>query len=249
MKKVFLFFLVVVGLSCKRQEATLTAQQIVDKSIAVSGGLLYENATINFDFRDRSYTSVQQNKKRTLNRLLKNDTIKILDTYTTTTFERKVNDSVIHITDSLATTYGNSVNSVHYFSKLPYGLNDRAVHKELMKETTIEGKHYYKVKVTFSQQDGGDDFDDTYIYFFNKNTFKPDFLAYDFHVDGGGMRFRKAYNERYINGIRFVDYNNMKPIDENASILQIDSLFNNDRLKLLSKIELKAISVNQDNYN
>jgi len=75
---------------------------------------------------------------------------------------------------------------------------------------------YYKLKVTFDQDGGGDDFDDTYVYFFNKATFKPDYLAYDFHVNGGGMRFREAYNERYVNGIRFVDYNNMKPIDENS---------------------------------
>ena len=29
--------------------------------------------------------------------------------------------------------------------------------------------------------------------------------------DGIGLRFREAFNERYINGIRFVDYNNYKP--------------------------------------
>ncbi len=250
MKKGLIFFVVILGFSCNRQETTLTAQQIVDKSIAASGGNLYENAIINFDFRDRSYTSVQHNEKRTLYRLLKNDSIKVLDKYTTSSFERIVNDSVIAIHDSLATKFGNSINSVHYFSKLPYGLNDRAVQKELLKETSIEGKDYFKVKVTFSQQNGGDDFDDTYVYFFNKVTFKPDFLAYDFHVDGGGMRFRKAYNERYVNGIRFVDYENLKPKINSGSILQIDSLYNSNSLELLSKIELQNIAVTfSDSYN
>ena len=63
------------------------------------------------------------------------------------------------------------------------------------------------------------------------------------------MRFREAYNERYVNGIRFVDYNNMKPINSGASVLKVDSLFNNDLLKLLSKIELKDIDVTLGSYN
>ena len=128
-------------------------------------------------------------------------------------------------------------------------MNDAAVNKEFLGETEIKGADYYKIKVTFNQAGGGDDFDDTYIYWFNKETFKPDYLAYDFHVDGGGMRFREAYNERYVNGIRFVDYKNLKPKNSNATILQIDSLYTNNQLELLSKIELKNVSVNQDSYN
>lgn len=251
MKKAIFTLLVIIVFSCKNDaKKTLSAQEIVDKSIVISGGVdLYESSTIAFIFRDRAYISEMQGKEKILKRILKNDTVNLLDILSPSGFERFDNDSLVSLHDSLATTYGNSVNSVHYFSKLPYGLNDPAVHKELLGETEIKGKSYYKVKVTFNQEGGGDDFDDTYVYFFNKNTYKPDYLAYDFHVDGGGMRFREAYNERYVDGIRFVDYNNMKPIDENASVLQVDSLFNASRLKLLSKIELKDVKVSQDNYN
>lgn len=251
MNKVILILLAISVFSCKEHtEKALSAQYIVDKSIEVSGGVqLYEKSTIKFNFRGRDYVSEMEGKRKTLKRIQKNDTIDLLDILSPEGFQRFDTNSLVSLHDSLATKYGNSVNSVHYFSKLPYGLNDPAVHKELLAETEINGRSYYKVKVTFDQAGGGDDFDDTYVYFFNKDTFKPDYLAYDFHVNGGGMRFREAYNERYINGIRFVDYNNMKPIDANTSVLQVDSLFNNDRLKLLSKIELTDVSVSQDNYN
>jgi len=188
-------------------------------------------------------------KQKTLKRLQKNDTLNLIDVLSPSGFQRFDNDSLVSLHDSLATKYGNAVNSVHYFSKLPYGLNDPAVNKVLLGETQVKGKPYYKVKVTFNQAGGGDDFDDTYVYFFNKDTFKADYLAYDFHVNGGGMRFREAYNERYVNGLRFVDYNNMEPIDENASVLEVDSLYNNNRLKLLSKIELTDVKVNPGSYN
>jgi hypothetical protein len=57
------------------------------------------------------------------------------------------------------------------------------------------------------------------------------------------MRFREAYNECYVNGIRFVDYKNYKPINKDADLFDLDRLFENNELKLLSKIENKNIVV------
>jgi len=251
MNKILFFGLVILIFSCKdKAEKILSAQEIVDRSIEVSGGVeAYEQSTIAFNFRGRDYISEIRGRKKILKRIQKNDTLNLLDLLSPSGFQRFDNDSLVSLNDSLSVTYGNSVNSVHYFSKLPYGLNDAAVNKELLGETVVKGKQYFKVKVTFNQEGGGDDFDDTYVYFFNKENFKADYLAYDFHVNGGGIRFREAYNERYINGIRFVDYNNMKPINEDVSVLQVDSLFNNNELELLSKIELTDIKVNLGNYN
>ena len=128
--------------------------------------------------------------------------------------------------------------------KLPFGLNDKAVNKTLLGEVKIKDKDYYKVKVTFDQDMGGEDFEDVYLYWFNKQTLKPDYLAYEFHVNGGGQRFREAFNERYVDSIRFVDYNNYKPKVKGTDIMDIDSLFEADGLELLSKIELFELTVN-----
>lgn len=245
MNKVFGIVLVLVVMSCKRKNKQLTAQQIVDKSITICGGDLYEHSIVSFDFRELKYVSEYRGSQKILKRILENDTISLVDILYTSSFERYRNDSLVVVADSMAVKYANSVNSVHYFSKLPFGLNDNAVYKELMGETIIENVPYFMVKVTFDQEGGGKDFDDTYIYFFSKTTFKPDYLAYDYHTDGGGVRFRKAYNERYINGIRFVDYLNMKPTKANTPILKIDSLFRQGALTKVSKIELKQITVSR----
>ncbi|MEB8389496.1 hypothetical protein OO012_20020, partial [Rhodobacteraceae bacterium KMM 6894] len=102
-------------------------------------------------------------------------------------FERFIDGTLEVLPDSTANKYDNSVNSVHYFVKLPYGLNDPAVNKTLLGEVTLKEKEYYKIKVTFEQAGGGDDFEDTYLYWINKETFKPDYLAYDFHENDGGV--------------------------------------------------------------
>lgn len=234
----------VLAFGCKQEpKKELTAQEIVDNSIADSGGKQFNNHKISFDFRDKSYVSDNIDGQRVFKRISDLDSTTIIDIKRGDDFERHINDSLVMVHDTMAVKYANSINSVHYFVRLPFGLNDAAVNKELLGKETIEDREYYKVKVTFDQQGGGDDFEDTYLYWFDLKSFKPEYLAYDFHVNGGGQRFRKAYNERYVNGIRFVDYENYKPKNDGTDILEIGQLYDKDELELLSKIELKNIAV------
>lgn len=241
---------VAVLFSCKQSNAPkFTAQQIVDKSIVVSGGEHYKTSNISFDFRDRKYVLERIDGKKVLKRIQKKDSLDLLDIKSAVGFERYVNGKLAQIPDTLANSYANSVNGVHYFAYLPYGLNDPAVNKEYLGQISIKDRKYHKIKVTFNQENGGEDFEDIFIYWFNADSYKPDYLAYEFYSDGGGLRFREAYNERMVNGIRFVDYKNFRPKADNQSIYQIDSLYLKGELKLLSKIELKNILVNPGNYN
>ncbi len=236
--------------SCvEKKDKKITAQEIVDKSIAVCGSQLFTSNKVSFDFRKRRYISEYIENKEFLTRITQTDSGVVKDVRNNKSFTRFVGDTQVILSDSVARLYSNAVNSVHYFSKLPYGLNDSAVKKELIEEVKLDNKVYYKMKVTFNKEGGGDDYEDTFLYWINKETFKPDFLGYTFLTDGGGTRFRIAYNERYINGIRFVDYKNFKPNDSLMTIFNVDSLYFNGGLKLLSTIELENISVNQGSYN
>ncbi|MEX0291380.1 MAG: DUF6503 family protein [Flavobacteriaceae bacterium] len=248
MKACFLFLFLAL-LSCGGEATkSLNAQQIIDKAIEASGGSLYASSDFSFDFRNKTYTLSKEGNRKVLQRIERSDSTTVVDIRKIDGFQRLVNDSVVTVVDSMARKYSNSINSVHYFAYLPYGLNDRAVNKKLLGETLIKDQEYYKIQVTFDQENGGEDFEDVYVYWFNKKTFKPDYLAYEFHVDGGGMRFREAYNERFVNGVRFVDYKNFKPKDA-VSILEIERSYENDQLELLSKIELTNIEVTPGSYN
>lgn len=247
MQRIFLLLFVLLSIACKETpKEPLTAQEIVDKSIAASGGARYNDHGTSFIFRDKGYVSRNENGKRVFERTSRLDSVTITDVKRDNDFERYMNDSLVAVPDSMAVRYANSINSVHYFVRLPFGLNDGAVNKELLGKESIAGKEYYKIKVTFDQQGGGDDFEDTYIYWFDIESFKPDYLAYDFHVDGSGQRFRKAYNERYVDNIRFVDYENYKPKTKGSDILEIGQLFDKGELELLSKIEITDIEVRND---
>ena len=246
MKRHFLILAILILSSCKQQsrKEEFTAQQIVDKSILSSGGLNYLNHGVSYIFRDREYRSENKLGKKILKRITNTDSMTIVDIKSGSGFQRYYDSTLIEIPDSMANKYANSINSVHYFSRLPFGLNDGAVKKELLGEVSIKNEEYYKIKVTFEQNNGGEDFEDIYLYWFDKQEFKPKFLAYKFYTDGGGVRFREAYNERYVDGIRFVDYLNLKPKDGlKTDFMKIDSLYEANGLQLLSKIELKEIRV------
>ncbi|WP_298486428.1 DUF6503 family protein [uncultured Maribacter sp.] len=220
-----------------------TAQAVIDKSIEVSGTNFFTNQEVSFTFRDKEYTSIPMEQGFKLQRKFIKDSVEIKEIKHKNTLSHFENNVLVKLSDSLISLHANSINSVHYFSRLPYGLNDSAVQKKMLGIVFFNNEEYYKIQITFSKEGGGDDFDDVYIYWFNVQTYLPDFLAYSFTVNGGGNRFRIAYNERYVNGIRFVDYKNYKTIDNKYPIQDIDKLYNTKELEFLSKIELKDIKV------
>lgn len=230
--------------SCKQKAAPkIDMEFVVNRSIKVSGGEELKSSILSFDFRDKHYNAIRNNGIYQLERHFKDSVNVIKDVLTNSGFKRYVDNELLSLPDSTSSKYSNSVNSVHYFSVLPYGLNDAAVNKFYLGLINIGGKEYHKIKVTFDESGGGDDFEDVFVYWIDAINYKVNYLAYSFHVNGGGMRFREAYNERAINGIRFVDYNNYKPNNNDVSVSDLDKLFGADGLKMLSKIELKNIKV------
>lgn len=244
MRYIIYFLIIGTTLTSCVKEKTLSANDIVDNTIQISGGEKYLNAEIDFDFRDKHYRSVREQGEFLYQREFQDSIGTIKDVLNNKGFQRFINNEIAEIPDSMAVKYTSSVNSVHYFALLPFGLNDAAVNKSSLGDVTIKDKLYHKIKVWFSQDGGGEDFEDMFIYWIDKETFKADYIAYSYIEDDGiGIRFREAYNERIVNGLRFVDYNNYKSEDATINLLGLDAAFETGKLKLLSKIELENIMV------
>ncbi len=242
-KKYSFLFLIPVFSSLGWLSIQFSAQEIVDKTIQKAGGSRYDNAIIHFTFRGKRYRSKRNEGVYQLERFVDDPSGVIHDIVNNSGLERTIENCQVKIADSLITKISEGVNSVHYFANLPYGLNAPAVNKELVGESTINGSQYYKIKVTFDQEGGGTDFEDEFLYWIHKQNFTIDYLAYKYAVNGGGIRFREAYNPRVVNGIRFIDYNNYKTDNLKTPLKNLDMLFEKRKLKLLSKIELKDIYV------
>jgi len=240
MKYILLFTLLTFVTSADSQstDTQKQAQKIVDKAIKTHGGKKYNDAHFSYVFRKHNYTFHYDKGAYIYQRYNSaNDTKDVL---TNEGLKRYVAGKEQKLSSKEYKTHSSSVNSVHYFAFLPFFLNDAAVHKDLVGEATIKGKLYYKIQVTFDEEGGGQDHDDMYIYWINKKSHSVDYLAYSFHVNGGGVRFRSSYNRRSIGGIVFQDYINYKH-DKNTSVAVLDSLYEADKLTELSRIELVNI--------
>ncbi|MFD2516288.1 DUF6503 family protein [Salinimicrobium flavum] len=243
MKKLSLLLLFILMISCQSNEEELTADRIIDKAIAEAGGEKYNRSIIEFDFRKNHYTSKREDGLFVFTRTMKDSLGKFKDVLTNDGFTRHREGREVELSDSLATVYSESVNSVHYFVQLPYGLDGPAVNKELLGEDEIDGKHYYEIRVTFNQEGGGTDHEDVYMYWIEKEKFTIDYMAYRFYVNDGGIRFRVATNPRVIEGLRFVDYDNYKTDDLDTPLENLDELYEAGKLTKVSEIKNENIKV------
>lgn len=246
-----ILLLVIFLLSCKTkapkaipETAFTKAQRIVDQSIKAHGANLLNHAILEFTFRAKEYVTTHKGAEfQYERRFINKDGKKIKDVLTNEVFYRSENEQQISLTEKQKASWSGSLNSVNYFVQLPYRLNDGAVIKKYVGESTIKGRKYDKVEVRFKEEGGGEDHEDVYMYWFDQNTHTMDYLAYNFLVNGGGARFRAAYNPRIIDGIRFVDYINYKPKEDNRDVFNFDQLYEQDDLKELSRIDTENVRV------
>lgn len=239
LKKILLPLLLIVT-ACSTQP---DAQSIIDKAIEEHGGDAYEHSLISFDFRDVHYTAKHKNGQFVYTRFFPDSLGGIRDSLTNAGFSRTIDGQKVDLSFEEDSMYTNSVNSVIYFALLPYKLNDPAVNKKLLEETTISGEPYYEIEVTFDQQGGGDDYQDRYMYWIHRNDYTMDYLAYRFQVDGGGTRFRDAKNVRRINGILFADYDNFGSPEMQHPLEDYENYFMSDTLTKVSEVNLENIEV------
>ncbi len=244
MKRIFFVTLLGLAVSCTKDSPT--AQEIVDKAIEVSGTNQLVDSKASFTFRGIQYTYSRSGGNFEYARI-QIDTLdnEVKDVLTNEGLIRYINDGETDITNERREAYTSSVNSVIYFAFLPASLNDAAVNKEYIGEVTINNKSYYKIKVTFDVEGGGEDYEDVFYYWFDTADYSIDYLAYSYNEkDGKGIRFRIAYNSRSVNGVTIQDYKNHKPkVKDDLSLANIDQAYINGDLEELSLIELENVEI------
>ena len=223
--------------SSQKKTSIHKGQEVIDQAIIAHGQHLFENATLSFLFRDKQYSARRSDAEYTYTRSFKNGSALIEDMLINSTdFSRKKNDISIEIEKEWAEKYSRSINSVLYFFQLPYLLNDLAVKKIDQGIKQIKGENYYQIKVSFQIENGGEDFEDEYLYWIDVNTFEIDYLAYNYITDGGGVRFRSAINKRRVNGLLVQDYINYAPLNKKIPLSSLITEFEKGALIERSRI-------------
>jgi len=224
--------------------ALTEAEQRIADARKAHGSNLLEQSTLEFDFRDYHYKMTREGGMYRYERMFTDTSGRqIHDILTNRDFTRTINGEPVVLSAKDESAYSNSVNSVLYFATLPYSLADPAVQSEYLGEVTIHDTTYHKVKITFQEDGGGKDHEDQFVYWIRANDHFIDYLAYNYQTEGGGARFRVAYNERTIDGVRFADYKNLKPIPNTLAVETFDSLYQAGQLEQVSVIETANVTL------
>ena len=219
------------------------AESITDAAIAAHGGYRFEASIIEFEFRGRHFSVERNGGLFTYTRTFEDSAGTVSDVLSNEGFCREINGERMELSESQVRRLSQSVNSVVYFALLPYFLNDAAVQTRYLGKRTVKGKSYHQIEASFRKQGGGEDYTDLFTYWFHQDKHTMDYLAYGYHRDGGGTRFREAFNQRRINGILFADYHNYNGAESDTSTVDYDRLFERGELPKVSEIILSDVEV------
>jgi len=217
------------------------AQEIVDAAIEVHGSEKLRHSVVEFVFRDHQYHVTRDGWKfETIRRSTNKEGQQVKDTHNRSGISREINGRKVVLDERTRGTIETELNSVVYFAYLPLKLNDKAVNKSYAGVGNIDGRSFHRIEVTFDQEGGGQDFEDTFMYWFDTETKEMSYLGYKFHVNDGGTRFRVRQNRRIVDGVIFADFINYKG-DPDMSLLNFEDGANRTDDKKLSTIILERV--------
>jgi hypothetical protein len=221
---------------------------VVDSAIAAQGGATLDRAVVRFTFRGDRYRIRQDagdfrfqrtttdSLGRTVREVLSNDSL-----YRTVDGER------VELSEEERLALETTVNSVSYFALLPHPLKDPAVQASYDGRDTVGTEPYHRIRVTFQQEGGGEDWQDVFYYWFHTDTYAMDYLSYAFGLAPGeetGTRFREAFNVRRVEGVRFADYHNYTDTTLAPDEMpRYPELLEEGALELVSDVKIDSVQV------
>lgn len=222
------------------------ADSVINNAILAHGGENFNPSHIQFDFRDKHFDITYAGGEYSFTRIYSNDEgVAVSETLNNEGITALHNNNQLQLlTREAQKIVREQINSVVYFALVPYRLNDEAVQKKHLGETIVRDEKYNQIEVTFSAENGGPDFEDRYVYWIHQTHHTVDYLAYDYHTNETGTRFREAVNVRTVNGIRFADYINYKSdLKVGDPIETYGALLENNAVTQVSEINLENIAV------
>ena len=233
---------------CQSSEAPPDAAAVIDSARAAHRASVLARATVSFNFRGDDYHIRQEGGQFHYRRIYTDSLDRsVTEGLTNDGVYRVVEGDTASLSEAERSSIKTTVNSVTYFALLPEPLNDPAVQPTYSGHDTIDGVPYHRVKVTFQQEGGGEDWQDVFMYWFRTDSYAMDFLSYAFGLgpdEEPGTRFREAYNVRRISGVRVADYYNYTVDTVSADgMAQYSDLWDQETLDLVSQVEIDSVQV------
>lgn len=240
--------LVLVGITGCRPSNPPEAKEILWQARKAHGSEMLKRAIVRFVFRGKSFEVRRFDGLFLYKRRYTDAAGTVEETLSNSGITQSINGKPQLLDEKVKAKIETDLNSVVYFALLPFNLADEAVQSEYLGQAEIAGEPYHKIEVRFTPSNGGKDWQDRYIYWFHQSSGTMDYLAYYYHTNETGSRFRKAVRVRDRLGVRFADYENYADTENTDQKIREDLVsfpvrFEQGRLRLLSEVNLEEISV------
>jgi hypothetical protein len=221
-----------------------TPLEVVRASIDFHGGDTFESSSIHWTFRDIPYEVHRSDglfrHQRTVADSLGREVVEVMG-----------NEGIWVEVDGLRSEADqarqdaivSAVNPTVYLGFLPFKLDDSAVHLADLGSATVEGRLYRRIEATFTEEGGGQGWENRFVFWFRDGEWSLDYLAYDEPGDPRVTRFRRAINRRDVGGIVVQDYENYTDDPETGDIVDYDRRFEEGALRLVSMVEFEEVEV------
>ncbi len=240
------WLLLLVSIPASGRDAAQHRLEIVDRAIEHHGGEIYRHSETELDLCSKSgcfqvvarmdgdaWTYKVSGKSRDSHQ-------EVISTHDRLTVRR--DGSEVTVAADQEQGFRDWAMARVYFCFLPFRLNDPSVLKQDLGLVDWDGRSLHKVKVTFeagSSTDAGDQ----YMYWFDPETARLEYLAYSYDDNGGGLRFRRAVRHRRIGGLLFFDQENFGADGPGLSVDAIDAAYVRDSMRHVSTVRLEDIQV------
>lgn len=222
------------------------ARAAVERALEVHGSPTLENAEVTFRFRDARFRMVRRDGRFHYERVYTDSLGATVREWMDNESTAREVDGVDHpLDEEERASVETSVHSVIYFAFLPFRLRDPGVRLADLGTDEVRGLPYRVVGVTFTPEGGGQDWEDRFVYWFHQDQGTLDYLAYRYHRDGGGARFRVAMNRRPVDGVIVQDYENYRAPDGVEDIADYPRLLEAGELELLSTVALEDVEISE----
>ncbi len=228
-------------ISCDPKEQTLTGKQLIDASIEAHGGKRFFDSTVQFRYEERDYTVAWKNRSPRFKAVRVLDTITYVGTYEGGLQRYYENDSLIEENMHIRRFIDSKLEGLCYLFSIPYVFDQNAVIAERGEDVVIKRKNYHTVHISFTETEDGPG-DEFYLYI-NAETFLVDYYADKYSLTGGRMLFKRAVNQRTVDGFVFSDFYMFEDRSGQVALKDFYKGFNDLTLNDLNKLEFEDIRI------
>ena len=219
------------------------AREVIRASIRAHGMDRLRSATATFTFRGTRYRMTRNRGRFIYERAVATDRGPAREVLDNAGYRLTQNGRAVAVPAAASDARRRSLNSVVYFASLPLVLEDPAVRVRGLGEVTVNARRLRVVEVTFTADGGGDDHDDVFRYWFDKETKRLTYLAYRFKTGTGGVRFRAATDFVEAGGVTFVNWSNFGVDGRTLPLGELPALWSAGKLPKLSEIVIERAAV------